>query len=132
MFKCTITKWPVQKRTHRTTQKNVQQHDATYIYNNFIFMSFGFFVFYFLFYLNFLKWILQEMLSYRLGTVNDFYWEFSPRNVELPSWMLKTVGEHFLQIVYRLVFRILFEYCLMSVTLRCVKHLCVFSPQLID
>jgi len=34
--------------------------------------------FYFLFYLNCLKWILQEMLSYRLGTVNDFHWKFKP------------------------------------------------------
>jgi len=28
-FKGTITKWPVQKLTHRTTQKHVQHHDAT-------------------------------------------------------------------------------------------------------
>ena len=25
----TMTKWPVQKLTHRTTQKHVQHHDAT-------------------------------------------------------------------------------------------------------
>jgi len=28
-FKGTMTKWPVQKLTHRTTQKHVQHHDAT-------------------------------------------------------------------------------------------------------
>jgi len=28
-FKGTITKWPVHKLTHRTTQKHVQHHDAT-------------------------------------------------------------------------------------------------------
>jgi len=28
-FKGTMTKWPVQKLTHRTTQKRVQHHDAT-------------------------------------------------------------------------------------------------------
>ena len=28
-FKGTMTKWPVQKLTRRTTQKHVQHHDAT-------------------------------------------------------------------------------------------------------
>ena len=28
-FKGTMAKWPVQKLTHRTTQKHVQHHDAT-------------------------------------------------------------------------------------------------------
>ena len=28
-FKGTMTKWPVQKLTHRTTQKHAQHHDAT-------------------------------------------------------------------------------------------------------
>jgi len=37
---------------------------------------FGFF-FYFLLIISF-KRILEEMLSYRLGTVNDFHWEFKP------------------------------------------------------
>jgi len=31
-----------------------------------------------IFFLYFLKWFLQEMLSYRLGTVNDFHWGFKP------------------------------------------------------
>jgi len=49
-FKGTMTKWPVQKLTHRTTQKHVQHHDATDVYKNYIFVFFGFFFFYFLFY----------------------------------------------------------------------------------
>ena len=49
-----MTKWPVQKLTHRTTQKYVQHHDATDIKKNYIFVFFGFF------------------------TVNDFHWEFKP------------------------------------------------------
>ena len=28
-FKGTMTKWPVHKLTHRTTQKHLQHHDAT-------------------------------------------------------------------------------------------------------
>jgi len=28
-FKGTMTKWPVQKLTHRTTQKHAQHHDTT-------------------------------------------------------------------------------------------------------
>jgi len=32
MFKGTMIKWPVQKLTHRTTQKHVQHYDATDIY----------------------------------------------------------------------------------------------------
>jgi len=34
--------------------------------------------FYFIFYLYIPKWILQEILNNRLGTVNDFHWEFKP------------------------------------------------------
>jgi len=40
------------------------------------FCVFRIFIFYFLF-IEFL-FIIQEMLSYRLGTVNDFHWEFKP------------------------------------------------------
>ena len=29
MFKGTMTKWPVEKRTQGTTQKPLQHHDAT-------------------------------------------------------------------------------------------------------
>jgi len=31
-FKGTITKWPVHKQTHRTTQKHVEHQDATDIH----------------------------------------------------------------------------------------------------
>jgi len=34
MFKCTMTKWPVQKLTQGTTQKLLQHHDATDIRQN--------------------------------------------------------------------------------------------------
>ena len=54
-FKGTMTKWPVQKLTHRTTQKHVQLHDATNIQKKTIFVFFGFFFFYFLFIYNFLN-----------------------------------------------------------------------------
>jgi len=37
-FKGTMTKWPVHKLTHRTTQKHVQHHDATDILKNYIFV----------------------------------------------------------------------------------------------
>ena len=35
-----MTNWPVQKLTHRTTQKHVQDHDATDI-KNYSFVFFG-------------------------------------------------------------------------------------------
>jgi len=50
MFKGTMTKWPVQKLTQGTTQKLLQHHDATDISKTYIFVIFGFFIFYFLFY----------------------------------------------------------------------------------
>ena len=43
MFKGTMTKWPVQKLTQRTTQILLQHHDATDIQTNYIFVFFGFF-----------------------------------------------------------------------------------------
>jgi len=52
------------------TQQTFKKH--------YIFVFFGFFCFYFLFIDNFLKEFIQEMLSYRLGTVNDFHWGFKP------------------------------------------------------
>jgi len=45
-FKDTMTKWPVHKQTHRTTQKHVEHHDATDIKNN-IFLCFSDFYTYF-------------------------------------------------------------------------------------
>jgi len=43
----------------------------------------------------FLKRILQEMMSYRLGTVNDFHWEFKP----VLSYIIAnlTLSQHFLE-----------------------------------
>jgi len=41
----TMTKWPVQKPTHRTTQKHVENKDATDIYKkNTIFCVFQIFI----------------------------------------------------------------------------------------
>ena len=45
---------------------------------NTIFCVFQLFLFLFYFYLLFLEWFLNEMLSYRIGTVHDFHWEFKP------------------------------------------------------
>jgi len=64
-FKGTMTKWPVQKLTHKTTQKHLQ-HQQTFG-KNYIFVFFCFlFLFIFFFLYNFL---------------NEF-----PRNVELSPW----------------------------------------------
>jgi len=60
-----MAKWPVQKLTHRTTQKHLQNHDATDIKKIYIFVCFSDFSFSFLF-------IISKMNS--------------PRNVELPPW----------------------------------------------
>ena len=73
MFKGTMTKWPVQKPTHRTTQNTQNTKKQQTFRKKLFFVFFGIF---FSFYLSFLKWVLQEMLSYRLGTVNDFHREF--------------------------------------------------------
>ena len=46
----TMTQWPVQNPSHKTTQKHVEHHDATDIKNT-IFVFFRVFIFiYFLFY----------------------------------------------------------------------------------
>ena len=45
-----MTNWPVQKPTHRTTQKHVGHHDATDIWKKLFFVFLGFlFFYYFLF-----------------------------------------------------------------------------------
>jgi len=50
-----MTKWPVQKLTHRTTQKHEQHHDATDKLKKGIFVFFGFLFFIFFFIDNFLN-----------------------------------------------------------------------------
>jgi len=55
MFKGTMTKWPVQKLAQGTTQKLLQNHDATDIKKHIFFVFFGFFCFHFLFIDGFLK-----------------------------------------------------------------------------
>ena len=64
-----MTKWPVQKQTHRTAQKNAEQQDLTDIQDikDKLFFVFGDFSLFLNLYLSFNKMI-------------------SPRNVELPPW----------------------------------------------
>jgi len=57
-------------KTRRTPWRNRHPEKA-------VFLLF-FFCFFFFFFLLFLNWILQEMLSCRLGTVNGFHWELKP------------------------------------------------------
>jgi len=62
------------KHTHRTAQKHAEHQDATDIQKKTIFRIFRIFIYY----LWFLKWFLKEIMSYRLGTVNDFHLGFKP------------------------------------------------------
>jgi len=66
-FKGTMTKRPVLKQTHKTSQKRVIAKTQQTFRIDYVF------AFHFFFHLWFLKWFLQEMLSNRLGTDNDFY-----------------------------------------------------------
>jgi len=59
-----MTKWPVQKQTHRTAKKQAKHQDATYIHNKVIFVFFGFLFFYFFY-------MISSMIF---------------PNVELPPW----------------------------------------------
>jgi len=61
------------KTNTQNSTKHAEHEDAADILNKLFFVYFAFFYF-----LWFLKWYLQEMLSYRLGTVNDFHWGFKP------------------------------------------------------
>jgi len=70
-------------RTKNNTQNDTKTrrtpHDATDIKKTISgVVFFGIFLFLFYLYSLFLKQILQEMLNYRLGTVNDFQWELKP------------------------------------------------------
>jgi len=68
-FNGTMTKWPVQKLTHRTIQKHVQHHDATGI-RKIIFLCFSDFPFFFSFFIYyFLEYILQQLSNMHLFTV---------------------------------------------------------------
>ena len=61
--------------------KHAERQDATdSLTKNYILLCFSDFNFLFSFFIyNFLNaWFLQEMLSYRLGTVDDFHWGFKP------------------------------------------------------
>ena len=71
----TKTKTQNNTKTRRTLRRNRHVEN-----NNNYFFEFFWFFFFFLsfFYKKVLSWFLQEMLSYRLGTVIDFHWVFKP------------------------------------------------------
>jgi len=69
-----MTKWTLQKLSHRTTHKQVEHQETTFIKTIVCFSEFSFSSFLFII----PKWFLQEMLSYRLGTVNEFHLGFKP------------------------------------------------------
>jgi len=78
MFKGTMTKWPVQKLTQGTTQKLLQDHDATDIQKT-IFCVFRIFFFLFFFIDNFLNefskkcWVTALVRSMTfIGGLNQF------------------------------------------------------------
>jgi len=65
----TMTKWPVQKHTkhHKTQSKQGSNRHKEIT----IFLCFSIFLI-FIFNFQLLKGILQKMLNYRLGTVNEY------------------------------------------------------------
>jgi len=65
-----MRKLSVHKQTRRTAQKHTEQQHVTDNQNKQIFVFWDFSIFI----LDFFKYILQEMLSFRLGTVNVFHW----------------------------------------------------------
>jgi len=68
-----MTKWSVQKQTHRTTQKHIEQQDATNIQEK----SVCFADFLLLFMMS-LMISPRSVSRYRLGTVNDCHRGFTP------------------------------------------------------
>ena len=73
-----MTKWPVQKLTHKTTQKHVHHHDAIDIKKNFIFVFFGFLCFIFFFIDNFLNEFSNKCWVTALVRSMTFIREFKP------------------------------------------------------
>jgi len=71
----TMTKWPVQKHTehHKTRSKQGRNRQKEIT----IFLCFSIFLF-FIFNFQLLKGLLQKILNYRLGTVNENHWGFKP------------------------------------------------------
>ena len=70
-----MTKWPVQKHTEHHKTRSIQRRNRHYEITIFcVFRIFLFFIFNF----QLLKGLLQKMLNYRLGTVNEKHWGFKP------------------------------------------------------
>jgi len=71
----TMIKWPVQKHTeHHKTQSIQRRNRHKETTNLFVFLFFLIFIFNF----QLLKGLLQKMLNYRPGTVNEKHWGFKP------------------------------------------------------
>jgi len=71
-----MIKWPVQKQTQNSTNTRRTPRRNSHSEKNTIFCVFQ--IFLFLFIINDFFFSLQEMLSYRIGTVNDFHGGFKP------------------------------------------------------
>jgi len=76
----TMTKWPVQKHTEHHKTRSIQRrnrHKEITIF--WVFDSSDF-------YFHLLKGLLQKMLNYRLGTVNEKHWGFKSTTPCLQVW----------------------------------------------
>jgi len=69
-FMGTMTKWPVQKHTEHHKTRSIQRRNR-HKEKNIFFVFFGFFCSFYIFNFPLLKGLLQKMLNYRLGTVNE-------------------------------------------------------------
>jgi len=69
-FKGTMTKWPVYKQTHRTTQKRLKHQDATDIQKQNYFC--WVFIFHFSFYFNFIQNYNAIVILKQMFKINSF------------------------------------------------------------
>ena len=76
------------KNKHTEQHKNTQNTKTQQTFKINYFCVFQIFI-----YLWFLKWFLQKMLSYRLGTVNDFHWKFKPVSIYSKPHTFSTLFE---------------------------------------
>ena len=65
-------------KTHRKSQTRSIQRRNIHKEITIFFVFFGFFCCFFIFNFQLLKGLLQKMLNYRLGTVNEKHWGFKP------------------------------------------------------
>ena len=70
------------KNEHNERHKNAYNIMTQQTFRKTIFLCFSdFFLFFYFFIDNFLNKFSKEMLSYRLGTVNDFHWELKTKQI---------------------------------------------------